>query len=201
MSLLRLTSLARAKPSRLTLYHLGGGGGGGGRRPFATAKKRRPVFGSLGGAKTRNTRQQPSAIPAAAAAPSPEMIAAARLLPPQLNPERFDQAVNDQLDRVRCMVDDLGPGGGVVCEPAASGGVTLTCIGGGTVRGAEFEIIPDADAQVLRMQSPVSGERFYTVGPDGDVWQNLDDRHDFEGIVVRDLMRHVLQGLPEFRAR
>ena len=62
----------------------------------------------------------------------------------------------------------------------------------------DFTVDVDSRSRVLRLSSPVSGERIYRLAAGSESsFECVVDGHDFQGLVVRDLMRFV-HGLPEF---
>ena len=52
--------------------------------------------------------------------------------------------------------------------------------------------------KVLQFHSPISGILEYDYNQDQDLWLNLIDKHNFKGILTRDLLR-VCVGCPAFK--
>lgn len=73
----------------------------------------------------------------------------------------------------------------------------------GPVHG-HYQIQIDTAQQMLVFVSPLSGQRVYyhhtnnntTEGGGDDTWCCVEDGHNFEGLLVRDLIRHI-QGVPQ----
>mmetsp|Transcript_8430 Transcript_8430/g.9680 ORF Transcript_8430/g.9680 Transcript_8430/m.9680 type:complete len:227 (+) Transcript_8430:51-731(+) len=51
---------------------------------------------------------------------------------------------------------------------------------------------------VFEYTSPISGKLLYCLSSITNTWINIDDGHQFEGILVRDLIRSNCLGLPKF---
>lgn len=59
----------------------------------------------------------------------------------------------------------------------------------------QYIIKLDTKQQVLIFTSPISGRLTYNLETNGD-WSNVQDRHNFEGLLVRDLIRQI-KGVPK----
>lgn len=59
----------------------------------------------------------------------------------------------------------------------------------------QYTLTVDVLQHVILFQSPISGQRIYQLSKAGD-WCNVEDGHNLEGILVRDLIRQI-QGVPK----
>ena len=60
-----------------------------------------------------------------------------------------------------------------------------------------FQIETSTDEQVFEYSSPISGKLLYCLSSATGEWINMEDGHQFEGILVRDLLRSNCIGLPD----
>lgn len=67
-----------------------------------------------------------------------------------------------------------------------------------TVSSVEYSFTADPSAEVLQINSPVSGAIEYKYDVPTGQWLSVEDKHDFRGLITRDLLRHAL-GVPDFR--
>ena len=54
---------------------------------------------------------------------------------------------------------------------------------------------PSAVSETLNVVTPFSGMQCYRYDEDEKLWLGKNDRHDFRGLIIRDLLRHS-HGLP-----
>jgi hypothetical protein len=60
-----------------------------------------------------------------------------------------------------------------------------------------FQIEIGEDERVFEYSSPISGKLLYCLSSSTGEWVSVDDGHQFEGIIVRDLLRSNCIGLPK----
>lgn len=60
-----------------------------------------------------------------------------------------------------------------------------------------YQVEISQDEHVFEYSSPVSGKLLYCLSSATGEWVNIDDGHQFEGILVRDLLRSNCIGLPK----
>jgi len=61
-----------------------------------------------------------------------------------------------------------------------------------------YQIEISENEHVFEYTSPISGKLLYCLSSIANTWINIDDGHQFEGILVRDLLRSNCLGLPKF---
>lgn len=108
----------------------------------------------------------------------------------EVSAEAFEAALASTLGNLRRGVEAMkaeNPGMAVVTE-RGSLKVSLT--------SGEF-VVRRGDGQRLVLESPVTGVRVYCYHEEKKRWVSEEDGHDFEGLFVRDLMRHAF-GVPAF---
>ena len=58
----------------------------------------------------------------------------------------------------------------------------------------QFHIQIDVPSEVLSFQSPISGQKHYILHQ--NEWCDVEDGHNFKGLLVRDMIRQVPRGVP-----
>jgi frataxin-like iron-binding protein CyaY len=62
----------------------------------------------------------------------------------------------------------------------------------------KFVFVIKPRGETLQYHSPVSGVLEYKFDPEERLWLQVDDRHDFRGMLTRDMLR-VCIGYPKFK--
>lgn len=120
-----------------------------------------------------------------------------RIHAPVTNSHEFDQASSRLLDKIEKAMEPMKVSNEIFNTKRADGelGEIFTIDLGPKVGIYQIEI--SQDEHVFEYSSPVSGKLLYCLSSATGEWVNIDDGHQFEGILVRDLLRSNCIGLPK----
>lgn len=120
-----------------------------------------------------------------------------RIHSPVTDSHEFDQASSRLLDKIEKAVEPMKSCNEIFDIKRADGelGEIFSIDLGPKVGIYQIEI--SQDEHVFEYSSPVSGKLLYCLSSATGEWVNIDDGHQFEGILVRDLLRSNCIGLPK----
>ena len=119
-----------------------------------------------------------------------------RIHSPVTNSSEFDQASSRLLDKIETAMEPMKSCNEIFITKRADGelGEIFTIDLGPKIGIYQIEI--SQDEHVFEYSSPISGKLLYCLSSATGEWVNIDDGHQFEGILVRDLLRSNCIGLP-----
>ena len=119
-----------------------------------------------------------------------------RIHAPVTNSIEFDQASSRLLDKIERAVEPMKANNTVFITKRSDGELgEIFTIDLGPKLGL-YQIEMSQDEHVFEYSSPISGRLLYCLSSTTGEWINIDDGHQFEGILVRDLLRSNCIGLP-----
>ena len=120
-----------------------------------------------------------------------------RIHSPVTNSYEFGQAASLLLDKIEQAVEPMKLQNDVFITKREDGelGEIFSIDLGPKVGMYQIEI--SQDEHVFEYSSPISGKLLYCLSSATREWVNIDDGHQFEGILVRDLLRSNCIGLPQ----
>eukprot|EP00535_Pseudo-nitzschia_heimii_P008543 CAMPEP_0197175910 /NCGR_PEP_ID=MMETSP1423-20130617/1999_1 /TAXON_ID=476441 /ORGANISM="Pseudo-nitzschia heimii, Strain UNC1101" /LENGTH=154 /DNA_ID=CAMNT_0042625175 /DNA_START=298 /DNA_END=762 /DNA_ORIENTATION=+ len=109
----------------------------------------------------------------------------------------FSKAASLLLDKIEKAVEPMKLYNAVFITKRADGdlGEIFTIDLGPKIGLYQMEV--SQEEYVFEYSSPVSGKLLYCLSSTTGEWVNVDDGHQFEGILVRDLLRSNCIGLPD----
>ena len=120
-----------------------------------------------------------------------------RIHSPVTDSFEFTQAASLLLDKIEKAVEPMKLNNAVFITKRTVGelGEIFTIDLGPKIGLYQIEI--SQEEHVFEFSSPVSGKLLYCLSSATGEWVNVDDGHQFEGILVRDLLRSNCIGLPD----
>eukprot|EP00534_Pseudo-nitzschia_fraudulenta_P014399 CAMPEP_0201241658 /NCGR_PEP_ID=MMETSP0852-20130820/34972_1 /ASSEMBLY_ACC=CAM_ASM_000632 /TAXON_ID=183588 /ORGANISM="Pseudo-nitzschia fraudulenta, Strain WWA7" /LENGTH=151 /DNA_ID=CAMNT_0047538019 /DNA_START=165 /DNA_END=617 /DNA_ORIENTATION=+ len=119
-----------------------------------------------------------------------------RLHKPVNNSVEFSKAASRLLDKIERAMEPMKSNNEVFITKRADGDIgEMFTIDLGPKIGL-YQIEFSQDEHVFEYSSPISGKLLYCLSSSTGDWINIDDGHNFDGILVRDLLRSNCIGLP-----
>eukprot|EP00640_Fibrocapsa_japonica_P004147 CAMPEP_0113944582 /NCGR_PEP_ID=MMETSP1339-20121228/34650_1 /TAXON_ID=94617 /ORGANISM="Fibrocapsa japonica" /LENGTH=222 /DNA_ID=CAMNT_0000949831 /DNA_START=142 /DNA_END=810 /DNA_ORIENTATION=+ /assembly_acc=CAM_ASM_000762 len=111
---------------------------------------------------------------------------------------QFQEAAKHLLDRVSSAVRPMASQNKPPFQVSvnANDGPTLT-IDMGAEKGAYYLKVVE-DHQEVMLTSPMSGAIMYFFSPENGRWLGVNDNHDMEGLITRDMIHQGCLGYPKF---
>ena len=119
-----------------------------------------------------------------------------RIHAPITNSPEFSKAASHFLDKIEQAVEPMKSNNEIFMTKRSDGELgEIFTIDLGPKIGL-YQIEMSQDEHVFEYSSPISGKLLYCLSSMTGEWVNIDDGHQFEGILVRDLLRSNCIGLP-----
>jgi len=120
-----------------------------------------------------------------------------RIHAPVTNSTEFSKAASHFLDKIEQAVEPMKSNNEIFMTKRSDGELgEIFTIDLGPKIGL-YQIEMSQDEHVFEYSSPISGKLLYCLSSMTGEWVNIDDGHQFEGILVRDLLRSNCIGLPK----
>ena len=120
-----------------------------------------------------------------------------RLHSPVQDLDEFSQASTQLLDKLEKAMEPMKMYNEIFVTKRADGEIgEIFTIDLGPKLGL-YQVEISLDERVFEYCSPISGRLLYCLSSSTREWVNVDDGHQFEGILVRDLLRSNCIGLPK----
>mmetsp|Transcript_26996 Transcript_26996/g.74217 ORF Transcript_26996/g.74217 Transcript_26996/m.74217 type:complete len:229 (+) Transcript_26996:361-1047(+) len=128
---------------------------------------------------------------------SDETTTLQRIHAPVTDPLEFGQAASRLLEKIERAVEPMKASNETFVTKRSDGEIgEMFSIDLGPKVGV-YQMEVSLDEQVFEYTSPISGKLLYCLSSTTGEWINMEDGHQFEGILVRDLLRSNCIGLPD----